>query len=160
MKYVNTKLFSCCCQKGCQLQKWAWKSIILSIFPPKTAWKWKKLDREGGRASLAPPLWVRQCYMSPLVIVCFLMCERNCRTSDQHGHDLVWRGRDSCGFIHKRTECHLQWGWQAQILLPCQWKLPQTPCQGMIVFHTAKFLLKNRERPTPSRSTRAVLMKQ
>ena len=35
------------------------KTYYLTRFLQKTAWKWKKMDREGG-ASLAPP-WIPQC---------------------------------------------------------------------------------------------------
>ena len=32
------------------------KVLLFFNFLPKTAWKWKNLDPQGGRASLAPPL--------------------------------------------------------------------------------------------------------
>ena len=32
------------------------KLLLFFTFLPKTAWKWKNLDPQGGRASLAPPL--------------------------------------------------------------------------------------------------------
>ena len=33
-----------------------WKLLLFFTFLPKTAWNWKNLDPQGGRASLAPPL--------------------------------------------------------------------------------------------------------
>ena len=40
------------------------KTYYLAKFLPKIAWKWKKLDREQGRSSLASPL-IRQCDVIP-----------------------------------------------------------------------------------------------
>ena len=81
-------------------------------------------------------LWMRSymCWCVPS-IVCFMWCGCNCRTSDEHGDDFIWRGWDTNDFVHKRTERHVQWGRQTQILLSRQWKLSQTPCQGMAYSH-------------------------
>ena len=40
------------------------ETYYMAKFLPKIAWKWKKLDREQGRASLAPPL-IHQCDVIP-----------------------------------------------------------------------------------------------
>ena len=63
-----TKLM-CSCQwwiqdfqeEGAPTPKVGAPTYYFDQFSPKTAWKWKKLDREGGARVPGAPPWIRQC---------------------------------------------------------------------------------------------------
>ena len=64
------------------------KVLLFFNFLPKTAWKWKNLDPQGGRASLAPP-WIRQCTQAHVSKVIF----------DGNSFSFTWLNIPECSLL-------------------------------------------------------------